>query len=103
MFFATVAVIAGMIEVIRSGESYSDNFSTVFCVGRTAKLSVQNLKENGSGCDPLPAHLKHARVEICAEPVTSEAHKITETPRGNQSLLLPSTDPLHRSQSTRTV
>jgi hypothetical protein len=83
--------------MIRSGESYSDNFSTVFRVGRTAKLSVQDMKENGSGRDPLPAHLKHAHVEICTSPVTGE------TPRENQSLLLPSTDPLHRSQSTKTL
>jgi hypothetical protein len=66
VFFAGLAVIAGLIVLILSGASYSDNFSTIFRVSRTAKLSVEVMDQDRSGYDPLPDYLKRARLDIDA-------------------------------------
>ena len=41
ILLTTLAVIAGMITIISTGASYSNDFSTVFRISRIAKLDLE--------------------------------------------------------------
>ena len=73
ILFTTLVAIAGIIALLLNGASYSDNFSTIVRVTRTADLSTDILdKDRDSfGRDPLPEYLKHARLNI--KSINSEA------------------------------
>ncbi|MDI1487031.1 MAG: hypothetical protein OHK93_006294 [Ramalina farinacea] len=66
IFFTTLAATAGIIAVLLNGASYSNNFSTIVRVARTADLSTEILdkERDGFGRDPLPKYLKHARLNM---------------------------------------
>lgn len=52
--------------MLLNGASYSNNFSTIVRVARTADLSTDILdkERDGFGRDPLPKYLKHARLNM---------------------------------------
>lgn len=64
--FAAIAVLVGAIALYLNGASYSDNFSTVVRVAKTASFSVEVKDSDGSGSDPLPKHLRGARLDMRA-------------------------------------
>jgi hypothetical protein len=64
IFFTLLAVIIGLQTIITSGKSYSNRFSTVVRVARTAGLSTGVLDDKRIGQDPLPKHLKNARFVV---------------------------------------
>jgi hypothetical protein len=67
MVTATLAVLLGLFGLVSNAESYSDSFSTIFRVSRTAELSAEVEEKDGTGRDPLPAYLEHARLELHAK------------------------------------
>jgi hypothetical protein len=60
----TITVLLDLTIVLTSGSSFSDKFSTIMRVSRTAELSAEVMEQDGSGCDPLPSYLKNARVDF---------------------------------------
>lgn len=82
-----------MTALILNGVSYSDNFSTIVRVSRTAKLSVNVRDQDGPGRDPLPTYLKHARLDMGANTTTAEARDMAESPTEKQSLVVAPKDP----------
>ena len=89
VLFATLAVIVGTTTLVLSGVSYSHNFSTVVRVSRTANLSVEVLKRDGFGADPLPNYLKDARLDVGARntATAADAYEMPEVPVEEQSLV----------------
>ena len=81
-----------MIPLALNGISYSQNFSTIIRVGRTADLSTEILDHDGFGADPLPIYLKYARLNIGTLSTTTatDAHEMAETPAEEQSLVVES-------------
>lgn len=71
-----------MTALIQSGEFYSNNFSSVVRVSRTAELSVEAIDQDGSGRDPLPAYLKDSRIDINAKTATVNHHDMGENSSG---------------------
>jgi hypothetical protein len=57
-------VCIGMIAIIKNGASYSIGFSTIFRIAKGAKVEVDFKNDDFGGTDPLPWHLKVARVEF---------------------------------------
>ena len=66
VLFTTLAVVAGVVALILNGVSYSDNFSTIVRVSRTADMSVEVMDDDGDGREPLPKYLKEARFDMHA-------------------------------------
>lgn len=64
IFFTTVAVSVGVSSLILSGAAYSNNFSTIARISRTAELSVEITSADGLGHEPIPQYLKEARFTI---------------------------------------
>ncbi|KAL8985284.1 MAG: hypothetical protein Q9205_000982 [Flavoplaca limonia] len=66
LLFSTLAAIVGLIAVNLSGASYSNQFSTIMRVAKTGELNVDlgDQRYDGFGRDPLPKHLKHARLDM---------------------------------------
>ena len=98
-----LAVIAGMASLILSGVSYSYNFSTIVRVGRKAELSVEVMDQDGSGRDPLPEYLKHARLDIGPNTATAKELETAESPAEQQSLVSVPGHPSSRSRTVRTI
>lgn len=59
-----LAVAGGFTALVANGAAYSDKFSTLFRVSRTAGLSVEVKEVDGRGSDPLPGYLGRARVDL---------------------------------------
>ena len=61
IFFSALAAIAGIVAIILSGASYSNEFSTIVRVTKTGDLDVEigDRKSDGFGRDPLPGYLEH--------------------------------------------
>ena len=76
-----------MITLSLSGASYSNNFSTIVRVSRTAELSNEVKDDDRTGYDPLPTYLKHARLYISSETTTANVHEMTDTPSEEHSLV----------------
>jgi hypothetical protein len=53
----------GLYALALNAESYSNSFSTILRVSRTADLSVEVRNEDHSGRDPLPDYLKYATLD----------------------------------------
>ncbi|KAF7191813.1 hypothetical protein HII31_06858, partial [Pseudocercospora fuligena] len=62
--FAAVALIVAFVVMCFEGVSYSNVYSTLIRVARTADLSEDVHPEDGSGSDPLPEYLERARLEV---------------------------------------
>jgi hypothetical protein len=80
-------VVAGIITLSSSGASYSNKFSTIVRVSRTAELNDEVKDNDGSGYDPLPTYLKNARLNIGANTATANTYEMTDTPPEEQSLV----------------
>ena len=91
MLFTALAVLIGMVAMLSNGESYSNSFSSIVRVARTADLSAEVRGKDGSGSDPLPPYLKEARLDVgaCARRGMGEGgSEVMETPPENQELLV---------------
>ncbi|KAL8753297.1 MAG: hypothetical protein Q9184_005465 [Pyrenodesmia sp. 2 TL-2023] len=66
LLFSTLAAIVGLVAITLSGASYSNQFSTIVRVAKTGELNVDpgDQRSDGFGRDPLPEHLKHARLDM---------------------------------------
>lgn len=76
IFFALLGVIAGFIALWLNGASYSDSFSTVLRVSRTAELSVDVQRKDGMGSDPLPRYLENARLDLIGSATHSRESRV---------------------------
>lgn len=103
ILFTLLAAVAGMAALIINGASYSDNFSTIVRISRTAELSVEVMDYDGSGHDPLPTYLKHARIDLGANAENTKAVETAETPSEQQSLVSTPQNPPARSRITSTT
>lgn len=61
------SVILGIISILTSGASYSNDFSTIFLNSRNAELSVEVDDIDKSGKDPLPKYLQKATVAMIGD------------------------------------
>ncbi|TKA57864.1 hypothetical protein B0A55_12513 [Friedmanniomyces simplex] len=59
-----LAVMIGFTSLILAGASFDGSFSTVLRVGRTARLTEEMRDGDGDGHQPLPKHLKTARLIV---------------------------------------
>ena len=92
-----------MFAILLSGASYSGNFSTIVRVSRTAKLSVDVVDQDGSGCDPLPTYLEKARLDLGVNTMTASAYELVETGAEEQDVELVPKHPKMRSNTRMTI
>ena len=64
ILLAAIAVFVGLVAMILNGASYSNNFSTVFRVARSAEINVTIEGDDEDGRDPLPSYLSKAQVRL---------------------------------------
>jgi hypothetical protein len=64
IIFAALAVTAGMMTIIMNGTSFSNDFSTILRVRRSAGLSMEVKDGDTTKSDPLPRYLKHACIGV---------------------------------------
>ncbi|KAK5679710.1 hypothetical protein LTS10_007658 [Elasticomyces elasticus] len=87
ILFTALAVSAGIIALVQNGASYSNYFSTVLRVSRTAELDVQVAGRDGPGHDPLPAYLHHARLGLGSQAVDARGYELVKGSTDQQSLV----------------
>lgn len=64
MAFTAMAVAGGLTAMILDSASYSNYFSSILRISRTARLSTKIQPQDGTGQDPLPDYLKVARLHL---------------------------------------
>ena len=57
-------VASGLVTILLSNATYSNDFSTVFRTTREAHISVAMQTSDFSGVDPLPKHLRDAYITL---------------------------------------
>jgi hypothetical protein len=87
ILFTLLAVMAGITAFSLNEASYSEKFSTMLRISRTAELSVELKERDGSGIDPLPKYLKYARLHISGSGVEAKSHGVVENMAEKQSLV----------------
>ncbi|KAK5722309.1 hypothetical protein LTR15_005538 [Elasticomyces elasticus] len=75
IFFATLAVIAGLVFLIISGASYDTTFSTIVRVAKAAELTVELKDDEGAGYQPLPDRLAKARLAVGSSSLQPQAEE----------------------------
>jgi hypothetical protein len=96
-------VIAGAFVLLLSGESYSNNLSTIVRVSRMSELSVEIMDDDASGHDPLPLYLKNACLDLRANRATTREPGMTETTREDDRLVTVLEDVPRKSRRARTT
>ena len=69
ILLSTTAAAIGIVALIASGASYSDNFSSIFRVAQRSLVKVKD--EDTDGRDPLPSYLANV-------PLGLEQHRPSE-------------------------
>jgi hypothetical protein len=57
LFFTLMAMLIGLLSMLKNNVAYANNFSTVLRVAKIATMDVEVLDEEGDGRQPLPARL----------------------------------------------
>ena len=57
-------VILGLVIMYLSGTSYSNNFSSLLCLSRGARLSRKIVESDYDGNEPLPKYLEKAKINF---------------------------------------
>lgn len=89
---AAVSVGLGIVSVLSIGETFRNNFSTLFRVSRAAKLSVEVREGDFSGLTPLPDYLAGAAVQVGGKDST-EYHRMMALGSDNNPLIVDDVDP----------
>ncbi|KAK5701737.1 hypothetical protein LTR97_004555 [Elasticomyces elasticus] len=87
ILFTALAVLAGTIALVQNGASYSNYFSTILRVSRTAELDIQVAGRDGPGHDPLPAYLQDARLDLGSQAVDARGYELVKGSTDQQSLV----------------
>jgi hypothetical protein len=66
ILFTLLAVAIGFYAIVANGASFTNDFSTIVRVTKSAELSVEIEEEDGAGKNPLPKYLEKARLGISA-------------------------------------
>jgi hypothetical protein len=64
LFATLLAIFAGSVALVLNGASFSNEFSTIARISRSAGMSVEMKREDTVGSDPLPSYLKHAQLDV---------------------------------------
>jgi hypothetical protein len=64
IFFTLIAMLIGLLSMLKNNVAYANNFSIVLRVAKTATMNVEILEGEGDGRQPLPARLANARVQM---------------------------------------
>jgi hypothetical protein len=64
LFFTFIAMLIGLLSMLKNNVAYANNFSTVLRVAKTATMDVEILDGEGDGRQPLPVRLAKARVQM---------------------------------------
>lgn len=64
LLLALVAMIIGLYTIFSTGQSYSNNFSTILRVAQNENLAALIEERDRKGQDPLPKHIAKARFGI---------------------------------------
>jgi hypothetical protein len=80
IFFTAVSSAIGLRALVATGASYSQDFSTMFRIGRGAFMSTEAKKEDMDGKDELPKYLEEAQVWL--RPLTATAPMSKEEVHG---------------------
>ena len=87
ILFTLLTVMAGIGALFLNEASYSDNFSTMLRINRTAEISAEVRERDGSGRDPLPKYLKHARLNISGSGAKAKLHGVVSNMAEKQGLV----------------
>lgn len=72
IFFASICALGGLIIIGANQASYSLGFSTVLRASKCAYTNVQLTEDDADIRDPLPPHLKKARIWLGSPPRISD-------------------------------
>lgn len=75
IMFTTLAVGMVLTALVRNAASYDSSFSTVVRIARGGELSEYMDEYDGHGQQPLPQHLRSARLVAMARPIGPEETK----------------------------
>ena len=89
IMLSSITVISGLIAMLKSGASYSANFSTVFRAARGAEVSTEIQIEDLDARDPIKDYVADARVRLGPESSVNRA-------RVKMSRNIPRTGRAHR-------
>lgn len=66
LLLALVAMFVGLYTIFSTGQSYSNNFSTILRVAQNEDLAALIEERDRKGQDPLPSHIAKARFGVSA-------------------------------------
>jgi hypothetical protein len=78
--FTALAICSGVVAIVSNGASYSNAFSTIFRVSRTAGGEINIYAGDGAGHDPLPGYLKLARLNLYCDTTDAGKYELLEVP-----------------------
>jgi len=70
---STLGVLLGLLTIIQTKSSFTDDFSTVLRATRKAELSIAIHNQDTDGRDPLPKYIGDARINLAKSDTYQDA------------------------------